>query len=301
MTLLQLKYVVAIDEEKSMRKAAEKLYVSQPRLSVALKELEHETGITIFKRGHNGVITTADGAAFIAHARKVLEECELLQKNYSSQDHKIRFSVSIQHYMFALEAYIRLLEDCSNDKYYFVIERTTTGEAVENVKEGKSEIGIISITDFNRSTLMGLLKQYKMEFHELFSGDTCVYLHPKHPLAKRTELSLKELEAYPYIVYRREDNISFSEQDELSDLRNCKKIIESSDPVTCADLMEECDGYMLEDDLPQETISEELVAIPLRGKGPVSIGYIVQSGSELSRLGHAYIYNLKECVDQFRH
>ena len=82
MTILQLKYVIAIDEECSMRKAADRLYVSQPGLSSAVRDLENELGIQIFQRVHNGVVTTVAGGAFIAYARSAVEQFEKIEDKY---------------------------------------------------------------------------------------------------------------------------------------------------------------------------------------------------------------------------
>ena len=86
MTILQLKYVIAIDEECSMRKAADRLYVSQPGLSSAVRDLESELGIQIFERVHNGVVTTAAGASFIAYARNAVEQFEKLSPDLVTMD-----------------------------------------------------------------------------------------------------------------------------------------------------------------------------------------------------------------------
>ena len=82
MTLTQLNYIITIAETKSMNKAAEKLYVSQPSLTNAIKELEKELGITIFYRSGRGVTLTNDGAEFLLYAKQIYGQYETVLEKY---------------------------------------------------------------------------------------------------------------------------------------------------------------------------------------------------------------------------
>ena len=103
MTFVQLKYILTIAETKSLNKAAEQLYVSQPSLTNALKELEKEVGITIFFRTGRGVTLTNDGVEFLTYAREIYREYEQLMQRYGDGgSYKKKFAVSTQHYSFAV-------------------------------------------------------------------------------------------------------------------------------------------------------------------------------------------------------
>ena len=107
MTLLQLKYIVKIVECGSMNEASHELYVSQPALSSSVKELENELGIEIFTRSSQGIALTVDGAEFLTYARQVLDQASLLEERYkNAKPRKQLCSVSTQHYMFAVEAFV---------------------------------------------------------------------------------------------------------------------------------------------------------------------------------------------------
>jgi len=109
MTLQQLKYVIEVARSRSISKAAQALFISQPSLSNALKELEKEIGVKIFSRTNKGIHVTKEGSEFLGYARQVLEQAELLENRYynnaAPQHH---FAVSAQHYAFAVSA----LYDC---------------------------------------------------------------------------------------------------------------------------------------------------------------------------------------------
>lgn len=93
MTLTQLKYVIAVAESKSMNEASKQLFVSQPSLSSAIKELEAETGVEIFRRSNKGVVITPEGEEFIGYARQVVEQYKLIETKYiekSNEKKKIR-------------------------------------------------------------------------------------------------------------------------------------------------------------------------------------------------------------------
>ena len=154
MTLNQLKYAIAVSESDSFNVAARKLYISQPSLSTSIHALEEEAGIQIFRRSQNGIAVTPDGKEFLGYARQVMEQFELLDARYiSKSDVKKKFSVSMQHYTFAVNAFVEMVKQYGMDEYEFAVHETKTHEVVEDVKNGKSEIGILYLNDFNRKVL----------------------------------------------------------------------------------------------------------------------------------------------------
>ena len=106
MTLQQIHYIIVIAETGSMNKAAEQLYIAQPSLTSAVKELEKEIGITIFNRSGKGVSLTADGTEFLVYARQLYQQYETLYEKYSDGKIKRKFGVSAQHYSFAVHAFV---------------------------------------------------------------------------------------------------------------------------------------------------------------------------------------------------
>ena len=112
MTLQQLHYAIIISETGSLNKAAEILYVAQPSLTSAIKELEKEVGIAIFHRSGRGVTLTNDGVEFLSYARQVYQQYESLLDKYGKLGNlKKKFGVSTQHYSFAVKTFVRMETD----------------------------------------------------------------------------------------------------------------------------------------------------------------------------------------------
>ena len=143
MNLQQLKYVIAVAETKSITKAAGILYISQPSLSNAIKDLEAEIGIVIFARSRTGVTLTKDGMEFLGYARQVLQQMELLEDKYITvQPGKTRFGVSTQHYTFTENAFVELVQRFGQERYEFYFNEAGTHQILEDVKNRLSDLGI---------------------------------------------------------------------------------------------------------------------------------------------------------------
>lgn len=112
MTLQQLKYAVTVAECGTISAAAEKLFISQPSLTTAIRELESEMGVTIFSRTNRGVIVSREGEEFLGYARQILSQAQLLQERFSGREQgEKRFDVSSQHFNFTVLAFSRLVQN----------------------------------------------------------------------------------------------------------------------------------------------------------------------------------------------
>ena len=118
MTLAQLRYVITVAQLGTLSSAAKRLYISQPSLTSAIKELEKELGITIFIRTNKGVILSRQGEEFLGYARQVIEQTNLIEEKYL-QDHNVKheFCISTQHYSFAVEAFVSLIKEYGGREY----------------------------------------------------------------------------------------------------------------------------------------------------------------------------------------
>lgn len=295
MTILQLKYIIAIDEECSMRKAADRLYVSQPGLSSAVRDLENELGIQIFERVHNGVVTTAAGASFIAYARSAVEQFEKVEDKYlNSKNDKPTFSVSMQHYTIAVNAFIDTIKEIEHPEYQFSIRETQTSEVIEDVKTLKSEVGVIALSDFNKNTFKKIFADASLEFTELFTRNTYLYLSKHHPLADRETISLKELEDYPCMVFDQGDNTSFYYREEALATYDYKKVISTNERATSIELMIGLNGYAVGAAMLGDSLNtSEIKAIKLEEEENLTFGYITRKGAELSEMAQAFVEKLK--------
>ncbi|MBQ4218408.1 MAG: LysR family transcriptional regulator [Butyrivibrio sp.] len=296
MTILQLKYVIAIDEECSMRKAADKLHVSQPGLSIAIRELENEIGIRIFQRVHHGVVTTVAGRTFIANARSTVEVYEKFEEKFlNSAKVKPTFSVSMQHYTFAVNAFVDLIKENGYDDVQYSVKETQTNEVIENVKTLISEVGVIALSDYNRAKFNKIFAASSLEFHELFECNSYVYLWKNHPLADRGELSLEELQDYPCMVFDQGENSSFYFREEALATYDYKRVISTNERATSMELMIGLDGYAVGSGLLDASLNtSDFNVIKLKEEEILTLGYIVRAGVELSELAQLYIKKLEE-------
>lgn len=163
MTLQQLRYALAIADHGSINGAAKELFISQSSLSGAIKELENEIGFNIFVRTNRGILLTGEGEEFLNYARGVSEQFGLLYERYVEKRAKEKFSVSMQHYTFAVKAFIDTVKTAGIDCYEFAVYETTTAEVIENVKNMKSEIGILYRSEFNEKALSKIISENGLE------------------------------------------------------------------------------------------------------------------------------------------
>ena len=152
MTLLQLKYVVEVAAAGTISGAAKKLYIAQPSLTAAIKELEHEIGFSLFTRTNKGVVISPDGEEFLGYARQVIEQANLIEERYfGAVPQKRQFCVSTQHYSFAVEAFVDLIREYGGEEYDFRIRETQTYELIEDVAKLRSEVGVLYLNRFNET------------------------------------------------------------------------------------------------------------------------------------------------------
>lgn len=295
MTLQQLIYSVKIAETKSMNKAAAELFISQPALSTAIHELEEELNIEIFFRNQRGIIVTTEGENFLSYARHIVEVSNMLKDRYASEELKAdKFSVSMQHYSFAVEAFMKLAEESKLHDYELAVHETKTAEVIENVEKFRSELGIIYQNDFNKKALDKILSDKNLEFVSLFDCAIYVYMSADHPLANKKSVSFEELFEYPCLSFEQGDNNSFYYAEEMFPTHKYNRIIKADDRATMLNLMTGMNGFTLCSGIICEKLNGDgYTAVPLESEERMNIGYIKRKNMPLSKLGERYISILK--------
>lgn len=296
MTLNQLKYAIVVSESDSFNVAAKKLYISQPSLSTSIHALEEEVGIQIFRRSQNGISVTPEGKEFLGYARQVMEQYELLDARYiTKSDVKKKFSVSMQHYTFAVNAFVEMVKQYGMDEYEFAVHETKTHEVIEDVKNGKSEIGILYLNDFNRKVLEKIFAESSLEFHKLLECDVYVYLSKNHPLASQDKIKLEELKDYPCLSFEQGDYNSFYYAEEVLSTYEYKQLIKANDRATMLNLMVGLNGYtMCSGIICEELNGGEYCAVKLDSDEKMDIGYIIRRGASISSIGQKYLEEISK-------
>ena len=295
MTLQQLKYALTIADCGSMNEAAKQLFISQPSLSETMKELETEIGLDIFLRSNRGIVITPEGEEFLGYARQVTEQFGLLQSKYIDKKVKEKFSVSKQHYTFAVKAFVETVKQIGMEQYEFAVHETTTISVIENVKNFKSEIGVLYENDFNEKVLNKMFKENGLEFVELFSCDTFVYLWSGHPLAKQDVITMEELDEYPCLSFDQGKNNSLYLAEEMKSTYEYRRLIKANDRATLLNLMIGLNAYTLCSGIICEDLNgNDYKAVPLKETEKMRIGYIKRKGAKVSHIGELYIEELKK-------
>lgn len=287
MTLQQIHYAIVISETGSMNKAAELLYISQPSLTAAVKELEKEIGITVFNRSGRGVSLTADGMEFLTYARQVYQQYETLSEKYSGGRVKRKFGVSAQHYSFAVQAFVETVKEYDTCDYEFAVRETNTADVINDVVSLKSEIGILYLSNFNRQFIMKILTANQLEFRHLTDCGVYAYIWKGHPLAERKSVSLSELESYPCLTFEQGDKSSFYFAEEIFSTSDYSRVIRATDRSTMLNLMKGLNGYTFCSGIICGSLNgSDYTAVPISDNTDLmEIGYILRENIILSDTG----------------
>lgn len=296
MTLQQLKYVITVAETGTITEAAKKLYISQPSLTNAIHDLEKEMNVEIFHRTNKGIDISKEGEDFLGYARQVLEQAAILEDKYKNgSGGKKQFCVSTQHYSFAVNAFVDLIQQYGQEEYDFSLRETQTYEIIEDVAKMKSEIGILFLNEFNEKVLRKLMKANDLEFHPLFTARPHVFISRRHPLADHTIITNEELEAYPYLSFEQGEHNSFYFLEEIFSTTERKKNIRVRDRATLFNLLIGLNGYTVCSGVIDRNLNgEDIIAVPLQDESEMQIGYLTHRRGMRSRLGETYLAFLKE-------
>ena len=298
MTLQQLKYVIEVSNQGSINEAAKRLFISQPSLSNAIRELEEEMQIVIFKRSNKGISLSKEGVEFLSYARQVVEQAELLESRYlNAKPSPQHFSISTQHYAFAVNAFVSLVREYGHDEYEFALRETQTYEIIEDVKSLRSEIGILYLNEFNGKVINKLLKAANLQFNSLFTAKPHIFISSRNPLAEQSIVTIEQLQHYPYLSFDQGEYNSFHFSEEILSTMTRRKSIRVNDRATLFNLLIGLNGYTISTGvLSADLNGNEIIPVPLDCDEIINVGWISHRNISLSMLGAAYIEALKQVI-----
>lgn len=298
MRIQQLHYIIKIVETGSMNEAAKQLFITQPSLSNAVRDLEREMGIEIFIRNPKGITLTKDGVEFLSYARQVVEQTSLLEERYKSKSsNRELFSVSSQHYAFVVNAFVSLLKGTDMSRYELFLRETRTWEIIDDVKNFRSEIGVLFLNSYNRDVLTKMLDDNRLTHTSLFKARPHIFVSKDNPLANRSLVKLSDLEDFPYLSYDQGIHNSFYFSEEIMSQIPHKKSIVVSDRATLFNLMIGLDGYTVATGILNSNLNgNHIVSIPLDVEDVIDIVYIKHEKANLSKMGERFIQYLLEEV-----
>lgn len=298
MTLQQLKYIIEAANQGSINEAAKRLFITQPSLSNSIKELEAELNMTIFTRTNKGIQLSVEGAEFLGYARQVVQQAELLENRYlNAKPAPQHFAVSTQHYAFAVNAFVDLVKEHGMEQYEFTLRETKTYEIIDDVKNLRSEIGIIYRNEFNKKVFDKVLKENNLIFIKLFQAKPHVFISKNNPLAVKESVSLQDLDDYPYLYFEQGDNNSFYYSEEILSTQIRNKSIKVSDRATLFNLLIGLNGYTISTGIINAELNgSHIIAVPLDVNETITVGYIKHKNVSHSHLGECYIKALQDAL-----
>ena len=296
MTLQQLKYLVTVAECKNITEAAEKLFISQPSLSAAIHNLEKEMGVTAFVRSNKGVSVTREGEELLSFARNLLEQADIMKDRFCNDKSRTpKFSVSCQHYSFAVNAFVDVVTKYDANVYSFILRETQTGEIIDDVANGRSELGILYLFENNEDVLTKLFKKNDLVFEEIFKASPHVFISKNHPLANNEIITLEELKPYPYLVYEQGKRNSFYFSEEFLSVLDMPKNIQVRDRATLFNLAIGLNGFTVSSGvIDKELNGEDIISKKLDMDCTMRIGLIKKKNIILSRYAISYIDAIKK-------
>ena len=201
--ILHLKYAVEIERTGSITKAAENLYMGQPNLSRAIRELEDSLGISIFMRSSKGVVPTEQGRVFLNYARDILRQIEEMENLCSTAvDSRQRFDISVPRASYVSYAFTGFLKEMDLRRDISVNYRETNSmQAIKNVADGVNNIALVRYQTVHESFFLKYLKERRLQHEEIWEFENLALMSQAHPLAWQGDISQTDLDEYTEIVH----------------------------------------------------------------------------------------------------
>ncbi|MGT2960172.1 LysR family transcriptional regulator [Streptococcus caballi] len=299
MNIQQLRYVVAIANSGTFREAAAKLFVSQPSLSVAVRDLEAELEFQIFTRTTTGTVLTSQGMSFYEKALEVVKSFDSFEKQFSqsgSADNE--FSIASQHYDF-LPPLITSFSKAHPDYKNFRIFESTTIQILDEVAQGDSEIGIIYMNNQNRKGLLQRLEKLGLEYVELIPFKTHIYINKEHPLAVKKSLVMDDLLNLPTVRFTQEKDEYLYYSENFVDTTDSSLMYNVTDRATLNGILERTDAYATGSGFLDNRSVNGITVIPLEDNLDNKMVYVKRRDKNLTSCALKFVSVMKDYFAKF--
>ena len=298
MTLQQLRYIVEVSKCSTISKAAQSLFLTQPTLSKAIKDLEEELGICILERGSSKTRFTAEGTELLCYAKQLLEQAQQIENRFIGKAmEKKRIAISTQHYAFAVRAFIDMLNNEKSSDYEFFFRECKTYEIIDDVFNKKSDLGIIFFSDSTSRYLTRLLNSKEIEFTPLKNFTPHVFMRAGHPLAKNSKITLQQLQDYTCLAYE-QDNSSLNFAEETVSVSGQRRIVYVRDRGATGNIIANTDCYNIGTGCLIDGITDrDIISIPLDSYGEkMTVGWIRLKNKPVTPIVEEYIEYVKNTL-----
>lgn len=195
MNLQHLKYALEIEKTKSINKAAENLFMGQPNLSRAIKELEESLGVKIFIRTSRGMTPTPEGQEFLKYAKKIVHEINQVENMFSeNQIHTNRFSISVPRGSYISAAFTEFCKKIDNERHAeYIYDETNNYTTLNNITENNFNLGIIRYQNIFEEQFLSMLKRKGLTGELIMEFSYFILVSNKSPLSNKDEIVMDEL------------------------------------------------------------------------------------------------------------
>ena len=203
MNILHLKYAVEVAETQSISKAAANLYMGQPNLSRAIKELEESLGITIFKRTSKGITTTPDGDEFLRRARRIIAQVDEVEEIYrNGKQKKQAFSVCVpraSYFSLAMSEFAKNISLSEPAEIFY--KETNSMRTINNVMRGDFNLGIVRFQSAFEKYFTDMFEEKHLTYETVSEFSYVLLVKSDSPLAKKDKIALDDLKNYIEITH----------------------------------------------------------------------------------------------------
>ena len=300
MNIQQLRYVVAIANSGTFREAAEKMYVSQPSLSISVRDLEKELGFKIFRRTSSGTFLTRRGMEFYEKAQELVKGFDVFQNQYANpEEEKKEFSISSQHYDF-LPPLITQFSVLYPENKNFRIFESTTVQILDEVAQGHSELGIIYLNKQNTKGIMQRVDKLGLEVVDLIHFQTHIYLRKGHPLAKKESLVMEDLAHLPTVRFTQEKDEYLYYSENFVDTSGSSQLFNVTDRATLNGILERTDAYATGSGFLDSQSVNGITVIPLIDDLNNKMVYVKREEVDLSPVAEKFVQVMEAYFDEKR-
>ena len=300
MNIQQLRYVVAIANSGTFREAAEKMYVSQPSLSISVRDLEKELGFKIFRRTSSGTFLTRRGMEFYEKAQELVKGFDVFQNQYANpEEDKKEFSISSQHYDF-LPPLITQFSVLYPENKNFRIFESTTVQILDEVAQGHSELGIIYLNKQNTKGIMQRVDKLGLEVVDLIPFQTHIYLRKGHPLAKKESLVMEDLAHLPTVRFTQEKDEYLYYSENFVDTSSSSQLFNVTDRATLNGILERTDAYATGSGFLDSQSVNGITVIPLIDDLNNKMVYVKREEVDLSPVAEKFVQVMEAYFDEKR-
>jgi len=300
MNIQQLRYVVAIANSGTFREAAEKMYVSQPSLSISVRDLEKELGFKIFRRTSSGTFLTRRGMEFYEKAQELVKGFDVFQNQYANpEEEKKEFSISSQHYDF-LPPLITQFSVLYPENKNFRIFESTTVQILDEVAQGHSELGIIYLNKQNTKGIMQRVDKLGLEVIDLIPFQTHIYLRKGHPLAKKEYLVMEDLAHLPTVRFTQEKDEYLYYSENFVDTSSSSQLFNVTDRATLNGILERTDAYATGSGFLDSQSVNGITVIPLIDDLDNKMVYVKREEVDLSPVAEKFVQVMEAYFDEKR-